>query len=111
MRFDQPSYASKSETEQALASSRSEEIVSALVGAALEAPDRAWVEALCLKLVEHPDAQVRRAVATAGGHLARIHHALDPRLVQAIERLAEDRQTAGVAGDALDDIRLFLGLN
>lgn len=111
MRYDQPSYASKQETERALVSARPSEIVSALVGAALEAPDRAWVEALCLRLVQHPDAEVRRAVATAGGHLARIHRALDPRLVQEIERLAEDRLTAGAAGDALDDIRLFLGNN
>ncbi|MCK6550790.1 hypothetical protein L6R52_33440, partial [Myxococcota bacterium] len=83
--YERPSHTSKEDAAKALASTDAEVIVGALIGAALEERDRAWVEAQLLRLASHADLRVRRAVVQGAGHVARVHRALDPRVVAALE--------------------------
>jgi hypothetical protein len=106
--YARPSHTSRSDAAKKLASTDPELIVDALIGAALEEPERAWIEAQCLALVGHGDARVRRAVVQSVGHVARIHRAVDPRLVTALEGLGKDQALSGAVSDALDDIHVFL---
>ena len=106
--YEQPAFTSKAQTEADVASGDRERVVTALIGAALEGEDRAWVEGLCLRSVKAEDRWVRKAAATAAGHLARIHGALDPGLLAALAALVDDPEVGGDVQDSLDDISTFL---
>ncbi|MCA9550297.1 MAG: hypothetical protein KC933_09695 [Myxococcales bacterium] len=106
--YEQPRFVSKAETEAHVASKDRDRIVTALIGAALESDDRAWVEGLCLKVAGHEDKWVRKAVATSAAHLARIHGALGQALHGALTKLADDPEIGGDVEDALDDINTFV---
>ncbi|WP_328537931.1 HEAT repeat domain-containing protein [Streptomyces sp. NBC_00344] len=79
----------------------------ALVAAALYVPDRVWVEQWLVHFAVHPDPDVRRAAALALGHLARLHKEVSPQAISAVRKLLEDRQLAGAATDALEDVEIF----
>jgi uncharacterized protein YaeQ len=84
----------------------------ALLRLALHDPDRAAVEDRCIKLAEHPSVWVRRNAATALGHLARLHGALDlNRTIPLLRGLSTDPEVHDWAEDALNDIDLFLGID
>src|SRR5581483_12358998 len=90
----------RAEAEAALASDDAGAVVRALLRLAVHDPDWPWVQAACLKLADHPAADVRRAVAMALGHLARLHATLDlASALPALRRLAADPEVAGVAQD------------
>lgn len=79
----------------------------AILRLALHDPDGEWVTDRALPLLEGSDPELRGMTATALGHVARIHGAVDPRVVPALQRLLRDPSTAGRADDALGDIAIF----
>jgi hypothetical protein len=110
MKYDQPRPRTRAELDADLSSGDAETIATALASAALYESDRAYVEGLIVKFLQHQEPWVRGVAAIAAGHVARMHHALSrEKIVPLIETLLEDPQTSGKAQDALDDIEIFLG--
>jgi hypothetical protein len=108
MRYERPEPISREEAIISLASEDPHVVAQAIIRLALNSPDRVWVEQQALWLTSHRDPDVRAVAATALGHLARIHGAVDHRaVVPALERLKEDPETVGRAEDALSDISIF----
>ena len=111
MRYHDPVPLTRAEAERALASGDAEAMADTLVALAFHEPDWRWTQEHCLAFTHHGDARLRAVGATCLGHLARVHGALDldrvgPRLLD----LSRDARTAGQAGDAMDDIRMFMGV-
>jgi hypothetical protein len=110
MKYDQPRLRTRAELDTDLNSGDAATIATALTSAALHESDRAYVEGLIVKFLQHQEPWVRGVAALAAGHVARIHHALSrEEIVPLIKTLLEDPRTSGKAQDALDDIRIFLG--
>jgi hypothetical protein len=98
----------RAEAEAALTSDDAGAVVRALLRLALHDPDGPWVQTACQNLADHPAAEVRRAVAMALGHLARLHGTLDlASALPLLKALAADPDVAGVADDALDDVEWY----
>ncbi|MET8086524.1 hypothetical protein [Micromonospora sp. NPDC005237] len=82
----------------------------AMVGTALYG-DGDWreLQELHLRLLEHDDRQVSALAATCLGHLARVYRQLDERrVVAALRRARALPHVTGTAGNALEDIEVFL---
>lgn len=110
MKYEELNGSSREETEKALNSGDENFISTALIEAALNDSDWRWVQGLCARFADSSSVQVRRAVATCLGHIARIHHNLDSNVALPILRkLLGDPTTFGSADDAMDDISTFLG--
>jgi hypothetical protein len=110
MKYDQPRPRTRSELDKDLSSGDAATIATALTSAVLHESDRAYIECLIVKFLQHQEPWVRGVAAIAAGHVARMHHALSrEKIVPLIETLLEDPQTSGKAQDALDDIEIFLG--
>ncbi len=91
-----------------LESTDSHTVTEAILRLALHDPDGTWVTDRALELLQNPNTDIRSVAATALGHIARIHHTIDTeRVVPALQRLANNPDTAGRAEDALDDIAMF----
>lgn len=87
-------------------------VTEAILRLALHDPDGAWVTDRALELLRSPSTDIRSVTTTALGHIARIHHTIDTeRVIPALQRLANDPDTAGRAEDALDDIAMFASEN
>lgn len=98
------------EAERAFISGRPDLICDALVRVTFHDPDWQWVQRWCVHFLGFDSDEVRGLAATCLGHVARIHRTLDRELVvPMLERLTADPAIGGRAGDALDDIRQFLG--
>lgn len=88
------------------------QICRALVRVVFHDPDWRWVQEQCIRLAARPDPDVRGLVATCFGHLARLHGELDAeKVVLVLRSLNDDPEITGRVEDALDDIRMFLGLD
>lgn len=109
MKLQQPDARSRADLEVDLESRNRERISTALISAALNDPDRQWVETLIVRFIANDDAWVRGVAALAAGHIARLHGDIDARIAPLVEKLLEDPETSGKARDALDDIETFLG--
>lgn len=107
MRLQQPDARSRPELQADLDSRNRERVSSALISAALNDPDRAWVEALIVQFIANDDPWIRGVAALAAGHVARIHGDLDVRIAPLVEALLVHPETSGKARDALDDIKMF----
>ncbi len=82
------------------------------IGLSLDPPEGVDVQTLCLRLSRHEDAWVRGNALTALGHLARVTGALDPGRVKPALRDGLDDESdivSGRAGDAISDVRIYLG--
>lgn len=81
-----------------------------LVGMSAADCGRAWAERICLDLARHPEATVRGNAMTGLGHIARTCRALEPAALQAIADGLHDADewVRSHAGDAADDVELFL---
>jgi hypothetical protein len=96
------------EAEAILGSDDPKAIVRTLLRLALHEADWRWVQTISLTFVRHPSVGVRRAVATALGHLARLHGTLDlATALPALRSLAGDPGVAGAAQDAIDDVEWY----
>ena len=107
--YEDPPQMTCEEAERALASDDADATCLALLAIALHDPDWRRVQDWCVRLSSHPAAHVRRIVATALGHVARLHGHLDENMVfPVLERLMQDPKTSGTGDDALDDIVRYL---
>ena len=110
MRYQNIPPITRTEAEEALASENRDVICNALVSLALHDPDWHWVQEHCLRLATHRDPWVKGAAAISLGHLARIHRILDLEpVLRVLGDLSNDSEVAGIAEDALADIRFFIG--
>jgi hypothetical protein len=106
--YQEPHPISREEAEAAFASDDSERIAFALVNAAFHDADWRWVQERCLGFARDDVAAVRQIAVTCLGHVARVHRRLDlERVLPALDELSGDPQVQ--VGDALDDIRMFVG--
>jgi len=108
MKFRDVNPISREDGLKLIESSDPDKICDALVRLTYHDSDGEWVQNLCLRLAKHPSSDVRGAVATCFGHLARIHRRLDlGKVKNALSSMRTDDKLAGRVEDALDDIRMF----
>ena len=109
MRYQKVLPISRQKAQTAFLSGIPTKICDALVRVTYHDSDWRWIQEQCLIYAQHQDATVRALAATCLGHLARIHKHLDlDKVMPRLKVLSRDRQTAGQARDALDDIDIFL---
>lgn len=97
------------ELEALLESGNENAIIDALLSAAYFDPDWRWVQAACLRFLDHTDMRVRSTAAICLGHIARIHKNLDLDLVLSkLLPLKADVAIRPSVEVALEDIRFFL---
>jgi hypothetical protein len=109
MRYEEAKPISKREVRLALR--MSEDMASpAIVRAALTINDREWVESLVIGILTHDvRIQLRRASLVAAGHLARLHKRLNlETIVPLIRDCIREKELAGTAEDALEDITIYV---
>lgn len=83
-----------------------------MIALAMAEPDRPWMERQLIELMHDADGSVRSIAATAVGHLARVHGAIDlEHIVPLLESLLGDDEASGNAANALDDINMFVSSN
>jgi hypothetical protein len=101
---------SRDEIESAIACDDSEQLVYAALAAAFYDDDAHWIEQVCARLANHPNANVRGNAVEGFGHIARIHRTLNQRVKPLIERALsdEDSWVRGKAYDAAGDVTHFL---
>jgi len=108
--FYNPPPATPANVRMALDSNDVSGALDAMVGCALYG-DGDWRESqdLYLTLLDHDDRQVQALAATCLGHLARVCGQLDEdRVVAALRQVRARPHVRGTAGDALEDIEVFL---
>ncbi|PYC73334.1 hypothetical protein C7C45_06510 [Micromonospora arborensis] len=82
-----------------------------MVGLALHDADWRWCQDFYLRVLDHPEEDVRATAAICLGHLARIHHQLDTDIVlPALRARLRDPEVGGTVEDAIADIEQFLAL-
>jgi hypothetical protein len=102
---------SKDEIETAIVRDDPEELLYAVLSAALYSDDPVWAEDVCVRLSSHKHFNVRGNAILGFGHLARIHGILTERRVKPIIEAGfrdESSYVRGHADDAADDVELFL---
>jgi len=97
----------KSEAEQIFASDQADNICDAMVGIAFFEQDWKWAQDKCLSFLESTNTDVSRLAATCLGHIARIHHKIEKKVIAALRSRLNDANIAGQVEDALDDIEQF----
>ena len=103
---------SRGEIADAVARNRPDELLYAVLAAALYDPDSVWAEDLCLRLATHPHFNVRGNAILGLAHIARLHGRLDRARAQpALEAALRDADdyVRGQADAAADDVEHFLG--
>jgi hypothetical protein len=111
-RYESVEEMSRLQVEAAISRGDPEELLHAVLAAALYADDPGWGAEVCLRLCRHPHASVRGNAVLGFGHLARIHGALDVSAVlPAIEAALVDADpfVRSQALCAADDVEHFLG--
>jgi len=101
----------KTEIEAAILRDDSDELVYAVLSAALYAEDADWAEDVCVRLVAHEHENVRGNAILSFGHIARIHGKLtETKVKPLIESAFEDRSAfvRDHADSAKDDTKMFL---
>jgi hypothetical protein len=113
MLYKAPQPMDRTEAERIFAGNDEFQICNALVSITFYDPDWKWVQALCLRFLETPGTSkgVRSLAATCLGHVARIHRTIDLDIVVPLLESLLDDPEMGTAGDALDDIRVFITNN
>jgi hypothetical protein len=102
----------RAEVEAAIERNVPEELLYAVVSAAMYANDAEWAESVCLRLATHPHFNVRGNALLGFGHIARIHRRLSRRRVlPLLEAGFHDPHdyVRGHAHGAADDISHYLG--
>lgn len=108
MKYHEPLPITREEAALLLESGHGATICRVLVRLAFHEADRVYVETVCARYLTHTSADVRGAALTCLGHIARIHNALDPKLVDALHAATTDPEVGGQAEDALDDFEIFV---
>ena len=101
----------KTEIEAAILRDDSDELVYAVLSAALYADDAGWAENICARLAAHENENVRGNAILGFGHIARIHGQLTEAKVKPLIESALEDKSAFVrdhADSAKDDAKMFL---
>ena len=80
--------------------------------ASLSPPDILWAEAICIRLSQHPNWNVRGNAILGFGHLSRVYPQLNLGVVKPLIEAAlhdEHPYVRGQASGAADDVEQFLG--
>ena len=102
---------SKDEIESAISRNDPDELLYAVLSAALHSDDATWAEEICLRLAKHEHFNVRGNAILGFGHIARIHQQLNEvRVKPLIEAALRDESdyVRGQADGAADDVEFFL---
>ena len=102
---------SKAEVESAILRDNSDELVYAVLSAALYAEDAFWAENVCVRLAAHENENVRGNAILGFGHIARIHGQLTEAKVRPLIESAFEDKSAFVrdhADSAKDDTEMSL---
>lgn len=101
---------SRAEVEAAFERDDPEELLRAVLAAALHAEDGEWATSVCMRLASHQDVVVRGNAILGLGHLARRWGRLDPAMRDLIEAGLRDPDphVRGQAEAAADDVQQFL---
>jgi hypothetical protein len=110
MEYRSPKPRAKADAERIFTDGDPEEASEAIIAAALHYEDREWVESWIIRLSQHEDPATRSAAAVSLGHLARLHGEVSDAAVDAVRSLLSEELTAGSAGDGLDDVAMFCGV-
>jgi len=111
MKYEPIPVLSRKEIEDTIRRNDPQELLYAVLSAALYSDDQEWAQDVCLCLALHPHMNVRGNAILGFGHIARVHHYLDRKRVQPIIEQAlldPDAYVRGHAEDAADDIAHFL---
>lgn len=111
MRYKAIEPRSKDEIEAAISHNDPNELIYAVLSAALYADDPDWAQGICVRLAEHEHFNVRGNAVLGFGHLARIHRQLNEDLVKPLIEAAladESEYVRGQANDAADDVEFYL---
>ncbi|MFA6317192.1 MAG: hypothetical protein WC943_07225 [Elusimicrobiota bacterium] len=109
-KFEEMPPISRTNAVRTLKSKDKKRIIRVLIRLAFNYSDWRWVQDQCLPFLNHRDASVRGAAATALGHVARIHRRLEIGLVKPqLQRLVDDPDMGDKARDALNDISAYIG--
>ncbi|MDF3055570.1 MAG: hypothetical protein K0Q74_1477 [Gammaproteobacteria bacterium] len=107
--YKNPLPISKKEAEKIFSIGSNDQICNALLAITLYDKDWRWAQMHCLHFLNHVDSDISGLAATCLGHIARIHHKLDQKLViNALKNRLSDIKISGRVQDALDDIEIFL---
>jgi hypothetical protein len=103
---------SRDEAKRIFAGDDTDEMVNALLSVAYHDPDWQWVQNQCLKFLDTSDLKLRWIATICLGHIGRIHGVIDwDVVVPRLESLLENPELAGIAEDALGDIKRFVRHN
>lgn len=95
--------------ERWLASGDPQKVMYALLRLSLHGPDFAYAERMALANASHPDPWVRRNVATALLHVARLNGSVDlDAVMTTLVNMLDDPEAFGWAEDALDSIEISM---
>ena len=111
MKYEVIAQRSKAEIESAISINDPEELLYAVLSAALYADDREWAEGICLRLSNHEHFNVRGNAILGLGHIARIHGVLNELKAKPVIEAALMDQNAyvkGHANEAASDVEFFL---
>jgi hypothetical protein len=103
---------SVSEVEAAITRNDPDELLLAVLSAALYADDGEWAESVCERLARHEHPTVRGNAVLGFGHIARLQRTLRRTYVRFIVEAAlkdPDPYVRGQAESAADDLEQFLG--
>lgn len=104
-----PKKITKVEASKVFSTGTSNEICDALVSVTFYEEDWKWSQTQCLHFLNHKNCDISGLAATCLGHIARIHHKLDKKIViAALKTRLNDPNISGRVQDALDDIDIFL---
>jgi hypothetical protein len=107
--YVQPPAVSRADAERIFKSGDEYTITTALIGCSLDINiDGDWLQARIEELASHDLVAVRRASATALGHLARVKGEIDTAIaMRVLTKLRADPSTKAAASDAMDDIARY----
>jgi hypothetical protein len=111
MKYEAIDPRSKDEIEAAISRNDPQELLYAVLSAALHSEDRVWAEDICLRLAGHENFNVRGNAILGFGHIARIHRQLNEDQVKPLIEAAlsdESDYVKGRAEAAADDVEFFL---
>ena len=111
MKYEEITELSKTEIEAAILRDNPDELLYAVLSAALYSEDSAWAEDVCVRLATHEHYNVRGNAILGFGHIARIHEKLDEAKIKPLVEAAledESEYVRGQAENAKDDIKFCL---
>lgn len=101
----------REQVEAAILRNEPEELLSAVLSAALYSNDPVWAECVCLRLSTHEHFNVRGNAILGFCHIARIHGKLDKTRVKPVVMAAlfdQNDYVRGHASDAAEELNFFL---